>query len=256
MQRQINEIEKNLAHEADSVICCSKYMQDEIASLFEVNPDSITIIPNGVEPEQFRAMPETPTLDIPGDSPVVFFIGRLVPEKGLWHLIRSFALVSRRLPEARLVIGGRGPQRPLLDELVAELGLEERVVFTGFIRDKERNYLYNRADVAVFPSLYEPFGIVALEAMATNTPVVVSDVGGLAEIVRAGYNGLKVAPGNEAEMADAIIRVLTDNQVSQGIVRNAAREIDTTYNWRTIAADTVKVYQQTTISAHRRREVV
>ena len=119
------------------------------------------------------------------------------------------------IPSAKLVIAGRGPQGPELQRLVAELGLGDRVWFSGYVSDDLRDRIYRRANVAVFPSLYEPFGIVALEAMASGTPVVVSDVGGLAEIVVDGETGLKVNPLNEANLASALIRVLSDPRSCQ-----------------------------------------
>jgi glycogen(starch) synthase len=253
---EINEIEKNLALEADSIICCSKHMQQEIATLFGIEKNSVVIIPNGVEAEQFKTIPAEPAVKIPPQDPVVFFIGRLVPEKGVWQLISCFPRVLDKIPEARLVIGGQGPQKPILDKLVASLGISDRVIFTGFIREMERNYVYDRASVAVFPSIYEPFGIVALEAMATRTPVIVSDAGGLAEIIEDQVNGLKVPAGNERELARAIIRVLTEPELAQQMVDRAYDEVHTVYNWNQIALATMEVYRNTTLTAHRQKEVV
>lgn len=256
VQLEINEIEKNLALEADHIICCSQYMHHEICSLFKVHPDAVTIIPNGVEPEQFVPLPEEPRREIDPAEKVVFSLGRLVPEKGLWHLISCFPRVLESIPEARLYIGGRGPQKVILEQNARKLGIEDRVVFTGFIRDKERNYIYNRASVAVFPSLYEPFGIVALEAMATRTPVIVSDVGGLGEIVENQQTGLKVPCGNEADLAQAIISILTNDHMTEQLVQNAARLVDSVYNWTVIAQSTKDVYEQVLARTKPKKEVV
>ncbi|HHV15917.1 MAG TPA: glycosyltransferase family 4 protein [Gelria sp.] len=244
LQLEIHEIEKNLALEADRVICCSQYMQDEINTLFGRSRDDIIIIPNGVDPDIFLPMPENPRFNIGEEDKVIVFLGRLVPEKGVWYLVNSFPQVLAEVPQARLYIGGKGPMSADLRKLTQKLGLEDKVVFTGFIYHEERNYIYHKARVAVFPSLYEPFGIVALEAMATNTPVIVGDVGGLADIVEDGVTGLKVTPANEEELANAITRVLKDENLADNICNNASDVITSVYNWEVIARSTIKVYEQ------------
>ncbi len=243
IQLEINEIEKNLALEAEKVICCSEYMEKEINTLFDVDNDRISIIPNGVDPTLFADLPENPRFNISPNDKVVFFIGRLVPEKGVWQLIDSFPLVIDKVPEAQLYIGGKGPQKLDLKELAKELGIAERVHFTGFIRKHDRNYVYNQAKVAVFPSFYEPFGIVALEAMATNTPVIVGNVGGLAEIVDDRVTGVKIDAGNKKDLANAIIEILTDDEFALYLRNNASKVVENVYSWEAIAQDTAKIYK-------------
>ncbi len=254
-QLQINEIENNLALEADQIICCSQYMQDEICSLFGVHRDMVKIIPNGVDPDQFKALPEKPRLEITPQDIAIVFMGRLVPEKGVWQLINCMPQVLERIADAKLYIGGRGPQKAILEERVAELGLEEQIIFAGFLKEKDRNYVYNRASLAVFPSLYEPFGIVALEAMATRTPVVVSDIGGLSEIVKDQITGLKVPAGNESALAEAIIKVLEDQNLAEQMMQNAWEEVNQVYSWDAIALTTRTVYENVLAGTKKRREV-
>lgn len=254
-QRQINEIENNLALEADQIICCSQYMQDEICTLFGVHRAMVKIIPNGVDPQQFMTLPEAPRIQISPQEKAIVFLGRLVPEKGIWQLINSFAQVQERIADAKLYIGGRGPQKTILEERVAALGLEDNVIFTGFLKEMDRNYIYHHASVAVFPSLYEPFGIVALEAMATRTPVVVSDVGGLAEIVTDGKTGLKVPAGNEGALSEAIIKILEDKKQAGQMIENAFTEVNRIYSWEAIARSTRTVYENALGLTNRRREV-
>ncbi|MDO4540646.1 MAG: glycosyltransferase family 4 protein [Syntrophomonadaceae bacterium] len=244
VQREINEIEKNLALHAERVICCSEYMAQQISCLFGMPQQEIRVIPNGVVPEQYTELPDSVRIQIDRNETVIFFIGRLVPEKGVYQLIQAMPEVIAAVPNARLYIGGRGPQQEILETLIAKLGIKDRVVFTGFLKPHHRNYLYQQASVAVFPSLYEPFGIVALEAMATKTPVIVGDTGGLAEIVRHKENGLKVKPGDEKVLAEEIIRVLKDKELSRRMAENAARELMETYDWNLIAARTIEVYEE------------
>lgn len=243
MQLEINEIEKNLALEADRVICCSKYMQDEITNLFGRPRDDITIIPNGVDPAIFTSMPEKSRFSIGEDEKVIVFLGRLVPEKGIWYLLNIFPRILEKIPQARLYIGGKGILLDELKRLARELGVEDKVVFTGFIYHEERNFIYHKARVAVFPSLYEPFGIVALEAMATRTPVIVGDVGGLADIVEDGVTGLKVAPANEEELVQAVVKVLSDDTLADFLRNNARDKVASIYNWDVIARSTIEIYE-------------
>lgn len=243
VQREINEIEKNLALHAERVICCSNYMAQQISCLFNIPEQEITVIPNGVVPEQYTMLPDNLRVQVDDMEAVIFFIGRLVPEKGVYQLIQAMPAVIRAVPNARLYIGGRGPQQEILETLIAKLGIKDRIVFTGFLKPNHRNYLYQQASVAVFPSIYEPFGIVALEAMATETPVIAGDTGGLAEIIKHEYNGLKVRPGDVEELSEAIIRVLKDRELSRALVQNAARELKEMYNWDAIAAQTIAVYE-------------
>lgn len=256
MQIEINEIEKNLALDSSRVICCSQYMEDEVSNLFGRPREDLRIIPNGVDPDLFTSLPKTPRFDIADDEQVVFFIGRLVPEKGVWQLISCFPEVLKAVPKAKLYIGGRGPQRIILEKLARERGITDKVYFTGFIAKEDRNYVYNRAKVAVFPSLYEPFGIVALEAMATNTPVIVGKVGGLDEIVSDEFNGLKVSPGSEEELATAIIRLLTDEKLIANLKDNGYQTVKTIYSWEVIARATIEVYNEAIRNIERNAKIV
>ncbi|SHH00518.1 Glycosyltransferase involved in cell wall bisynthesis [Thermosyntropha lipolytica DSM 11003] len=245
MQLEINEIEKNLALEADQVICCSRYMQNEVSTLFGIKKEAIYVIPNGVDPELFKKLPSTSPYSYVGENEkAVVFLGRLVPEKGVMQLIQAFSQVVKKVPLARLYIGGRGPQREILEKEVARLGLEEKVVFTGFIGLEDRNLIYKRASLAVFPSLYEPFGIVALEAMVTDTPVIVGNVGGLAEIVEDGVTGLKVNALEIDKLADAMVRLLTDELLAEKLKRNAREKVKNVYSWEAIAKSTADVYRE------------
>lgn len=236
-QVEINDIERNLTLSSSRLICCSRYMQAEINNLFAIDKKQIAIIPNGVS---IDGIENTTTLAERGNN--VFFIGRLVPEKGVQVLINAMSLVLKQIPDARLVIGGRGPCFDDLNRQVAELGIEQSVFMPGYIDDTHKEQLYSEAAVAVFPSLYEPFGIVALEAMAAGTPVVVSEVGGLGEIVKDGFNGLKVPADDEYALASAIIKTLSDRQFTQRLAVNAQRELMSVYNWKNIANLTKEQY--------------
>jgi glycogen(starch) synthase len=178
------------------------------------------------------------------EEKLVFFVGRLVAEKGAEILVRAAPFVLQEMPSVRFVIAGRGPETARIQQVIKELELQTHVTLAGFISDDERDQIFKTADCAVFPSLYEPFGIVALEAMAARVPVVVSEVGGLREVVQHGETGITVYPNNPESCARGILHTLQNPQWAAMRVANAYRKVLTVYNWQTIAAQTTAVYQR------------
>lgn len=246
LQRHISDIEWWLTYEAWRVICCSHYMKNEVRHVFQVPEDKIEIIVNGVNPANFavRSMRVSRDQYAAPDEQIVFYVGRLVQEKGVQVLLDAVPEILARHPKTKFVIAGKGPFAEELHRRTAALGIAHRVYFTGYIDDEVRNSLYSWADVAVFPSLYEPFGIVALEGMAARTPVVVADTGGLSEIVEHGVNGLKFYPGNSHSLADMVVWLLKDRQLAQSLRQRAFRQVQEQFNWRDIALHTRQVYQE------------
>lgn len=243
-QRYINSVEWFLTYEAWKVIVCSKHMENEVKSLFGVPGDKVEILPNGIFPHKFKEPPEKGWVDIPylnNNDRVILFVGRLVQEKGVHILLEAAHKVLHSVPNAKFVIVGKGPMEEHLKHIASSLG--DRVHFTGYASDDELKTLYKRAETAVFPSLYEPFGIVALEAMATETPLVVSDTGGLSEIVKHGQNGLKAYPGNANSLADNILAALHDKKLAANLIRHATSSINNKYDWNKIASKTLAIYQ-------------
>ncbi|MBS4031270.1 MAG: DUF1957 domain-containing protein [Clostridiales bacterium] len=247
LQHKIHRQEKYLVEQADRVICCSNYMANEIIQLFGIPAQKVHVIQNGVVPENILAQP------IKGlqrqhyasdDEFIVFFVGRLVKEKGVEVLLDALPYVFEVYPNTKAIISGKGP---MLEELAAQArqrGIADRVVFTGFITDFERNRLFATADVAVFPSLYEPFGIVALEAMAAGVPVVVSDVGGMGEVVEHEKDGLKVHPGNAKELAEAVKSLLSDRALRERLKKEGRLKAATVYSWNAAAGMTSDIYHK------------
>jgi glycogen(starch) synthase len=246
LQNYISSIEWWLTYEAWKVIVCSGAMKNEVRSIFQLPEDKVKVIPNGIVPEEFTfnsancfprdkyALPE---------EKILFFIGRLVPEKGVQTLLEAAPQILAREPRGKIVIAGTGPYEEELKRLTFTLGLGEKVSFLGYVRDEERNALFSYADLAVFPSLYEPFGIVALEGMAAGVPVVVADTGGLGEIIRHGINGLKFVPGNSDSLSQQVIRVLSDSSLGKTMVQKAREEAIGSYSWAGIAETTLELYR-------------
>ncbi len=249
IQHSINNTEWWLVYEAWRVICASRYMAHEVTDYFRAPTDKIDVIPNGVSADAFarwegkdlsafRAMYALPEEDI------VFNVGRLVYEKGVGVLVEAIPRVLRECPRARFVIAGSGRYGEDLRHRAWQLGVADKTLFTGYIPNEDRDRLYRVAACAVFPSLYEPFGIVALEAMAAQAPVVVSEVGGLAEVVQHSETGITVYPNNPDSLAWGIVHTLTRPDWALQRAANAYRMVLEEYNWPVIARRTAEVYRR------------
>jgi 1,4-alpha-glucan branching enzyme len=239
-QRKIHGIESELVAISQQVICCSNYMAREVGRLFGGGRGGIRVIPNGVNVKNLIPLEEAG--DEMAGGPVIAFLGRLVPEKGVQVLIEALPEIRGRHPGVKLAVAGKGPYEDQLKRLAMEKGVQDCVDFIGFVDDRGRNRLLARAAVAVFPSIYEPFGIVALEAMAAGTPVVVSETGGLSEIISHGIDGLKVPPGNPGILARYVADLLAHPARAQRLSRNAYRKVQGRYSWDQIASETAGTY--------------
>jgi len=249
MQRAIDHMEWQLTYESWRIICCSHFMAQEVREYFNAPADKIDVIPNGITTAQFD---ELEGVDLSSfrsrfaadSEKIVFYVGRLVHEKGLHVLIDAVPHVLKQCPEAKFVIAGTGSMFDSLRQQADALGVSAKVYLTGFISDEDRNRLFKVADCAVFPSLYEPFGIVALEAMAAKTPVVVAETGGLKEVVEHGETGITVYPGNAESLAWGITHTLQHPEWAKARVANAYRRVVSEYNWQHIAGLTRRVYER------------
>jgi len=246
--RMIHQIEWWLTYESWKVICCSNYMRDEVVRFFNTPPDKIAVIPNGVDVSKFEACACSKDLRsryAVENEKIILYVGRLVPEKGVNVLLGAMPGVLRSHPEAKLVVVGEGYYKEELMRISSQMNISPKVYFTGYVDDGTLRSLYKCASVAVFPSLYEPFGIVALEAMASGVPVIVSNTGGFSEIVENDVNGLKVEPNNSDELSHAISYLLDNPDVAERLKREALIKVETTYNWRSIAERTKDLYLKT-----------
>jgi len=243
LQRYISGIEWWLTYESWKVVVCSEAMKKEIEKIFQTPQDKIRVINNGLDIKDTKISKEIPRTSFASpEEKIVLFVGRLVPEKGVQVLIEAMAGVLAFEPKTKLIIAGKGPYEDALKELARRKGLEDRVKFLGFIADEERDALYRYADTIVFPSLYEPFGIVALEGMIAGNPVVVADTGGLSEIIKHEVNGLKCLPGNADSLAEQIIRTFRDKALVNRLVKKAREDVINKYSWDGIAQQTLNLY--------------
>lgn len=247
MQKYINDTEWMLTYESSEVIVNSNYMRNELQRLFGLPYEKINVIPNGVNLNMYNGIEKDYDFRrkyAMDNEKIILFMGRLVYEKGIPTLISAMPKILANYHDAKLLIAGKGG---MIDELRAQvnaMGLGNKVYFTGYLGSKDVQKMYKCADVAVFPSTYEPFGIVALEAMLSGTPVVVSDVGGLNEIVDHGINGMKSYAGNPNSLADSILSLLFDQKLCDTVSKNAIQKVKTEYNWSKITDDTHFAYEK------------
>ena len=242
-QRYINDTEWLLTYEATEVIVNSNYMKGHVQGLFGLPFDKISVIPNGINLNNFTGIDRDYDFRrrfAMDNEKIILYVGRLVYEKGVQHLISAMPKILENYHDSKLVIAGKGGMIDELKSQVESMGLSNKVYFTGYLNQKEVQKMYKCADVAVFPSTYEPFGIVALEAMLAGIPTVVSDIGGLNEIVEHGVNGMKSYTGNPNSIADSVLSLLFDPQLAMNVAKNKVKD---EFNWQKIAQDTHYIYE-------------
>ena len=247
VQRYINDTEWLLTYESSEVIVNSNYMKCELQRLFGLPFEKINVVPNGININNFAGIErdyEFRRQYAMDNEKIILYVGRLVYEKGIQNLISAMPKILNGYHDSKLIIAGKGG---MLDELKAQansMGLGDKVYFTGYLNAKQVQKMYKCADVAVFPSTYEPFGIVALEAMLAGVPTVVSDVGGLNEIIEHGVNGMKSYAGNSNSIADSVLSLLYDQKLCANISKNAKNKVKEQFNWNKIAQDTHFIYEK------------
>ncbi len=247
MQRYINDTEWMLTYESSEVIVNSKFMKNDLQRLFGLPYEKINVVPNGINTTLYSGAERDYDFRrqyASDNEKIILFMGRLVYEKGVQHLISAMPKILDNYHDVKLVIAGKGGMIDELKTQVESMGLSQKVYFTGYLNAKQVTKMYKCADISVFPSTYEPFGIVALEAMLAGVPTVVSDVGGLNEIVEHGVDGMKSYAGNPNSLADSILALLFDHQLCDNIVKKAKAKVKNEYNWTKIAQETHFIYQK------------
>jgi glycogen(starch) synthase len=244
----IDGIEWWATYEADKIIVCSQSMKSEICGHFNLPSDKVYIIPNAIDATQYQISVDRGAVrrryGVGWGEKMVLCVGRLVPQKGIEYFIRAIPTIASRFPEAKFIIVGEGWSRDSLEAEARATGHRGKIRFTGFVSDKEVIDLMTSADVLVVPSIYEPFGIVALEGMATGVPVVASQVGGLSEVIEHDRTGVFVYPRSPDSIAWGIGKVLTDPSYSKWLAENAKDKLEKEYSWETVAMKTVEVYKE------------
>jgi glycogen(starch) synthase len=234
----INSIEWWLTYQAAHVITCSRFMSREVIDGFELPPHKVHLVPNGIDPSGWAPADHTH-----GREPLVLAWGRVQYEKGFQVLVRAMAELRRHHPSLRCVIAGRGSYLPELQTQIDIDGVGDIVQLTGFVPDAELRHLAARAACVVIPSLYEPFGIVALEAMAAGAPLVVARTGGLAETLDGTGAAAMFEPGDHDALARSIAEVVDTPALADRLCAAAAALLTDRYSWDAIATQTLDVYR-------------
>lgn len=245
--QQINQVEWQICYEAWRVIVCSQYMREELQQYFDVPADKIDVIPNGVHASLGDDCSEMELTNLrwryaPHGERLLFFVGRVVYEKGIQVLIRAMPRILAKYPNTKLLIAGKNGQK--MWPLAYELNVENSVEFLGFISDRDRDCIYRIVNAAIFPSLYEPFGIVALEAMACQCNVIASHVGGLREVVEHLRNGLTVYPNDPLSVVWAVDQLFSNPATARRWQEYAQQKTLPQFQWSRIAQMTAALYQQ------------
>jgi glycogen(starch) synthase len=238
LSRQVHAVESWLVRESDSLITCSASMCDEIAELFGPGLAEITVIRNGIEAARWPFATRRPRTG----APELLFVGRLEYEKGVHDAIAALPRIRRAHPGTTLTVAGEGTQLDWFVEQARKHRVLKATRFVGRLDHDELLGALHRADAAVLPSHYEPFGLVALEAAAAGTPLVTSNIGGLGEAVIDGITGMSCPPRDVARLAKAVCAVLDDPAAAQRRAYAARERLTSDFDWHTVADETAQVY--------------
>jgi glycogen synthase len=241
-QSHIHAVERRMVRDADRVITCSAYMRGHVADVFGVDPAGVTAIPNGIDATDLQPVADLPRLRArfaqPGEK-LVLMVGRLVYEKGFHLALDALPRLIERVGGVRFLIAGSGTAEAELKEQADRLGLMEHGSFAGWAGDDVLHSLYRIADLCVVPSLYEPFGLVALEAMASGCPCIVADTGGLREVVPR----LRFRARDSRSLARMAEQLLRDDALRDRLAAEAGEHV-LRFDWADVARQTAAVYAE------------
>lgn len=244
-QTHIHGVESWMARRAERVVVCSHYMREHVCDIFGVEPGQVRVIPNGIDPLDLQPVDDLDALRArfaaPGER-LVLLVGRLVYEKGFQLALDALKPIVEELGDVRFIVAGSGTYEEQLKQQARELELMDHGTFVGWIGDDVLHSLYRIADLTVVPSLYEPFGLVALEAMASGCPCIVADTGGLREVVPPGERvGLRFNGGDAEHLGVMIERMLTDEPLRERLVAEASEHV-LRFDWADVAQQTRAAY--------------
>jgi glycogen(starch) synthase len=254
-QSYIHRIEREMVRRADRVITCSDFMRDHVNQVFRVAKRKITTIQNGIDSRDLEPIEPVDLEELraryaaPGER-LILLVGRLVYEKGFHLALEALPPVIKRLGNVRFVVCGTGTAEADLKEQASQLGLMKHGSFIGWTGDDTLHSLYRVADLCVVPSIYEPFGLVALEAMASGCLCLVADTGGLREVVPGdGTAGLRFRARDPRSLGRMIEMMLTDEELRERLIAEA-REHVLKFDWSEVAAETAAVYDELVLTVN------
>ncbi|MDQ4025487.1 MAG: glycosyltransferase family 4 protein [Actinomycetota bacterium] len=244
-QSHIHGIEKWMANRADRVVTCSAYMREHVSDIYGIDEARVAVIPNGIDPTDLVPVADLDTLRCEFAAPderLVLLVGRLVYEKGFQLALEALPGLIDRVGNVRFIVAGSGTHEQELRTQASELGLDAHGTFVGWIGDDVLHSLYRISDLTVVPSIYEPFGLVALEAMASGCLAIVADTGGLREVVPGdGSVGLRFRSRDSDSLVAILEDVLADDDERHRLVAGA-REHVLKFDWAKVGATTLELY--------------
>ncbi|MBY6287195.1 glycosyltransferase [Nanohaloarchaea archaeon H12] len=243
-QRTIHNLEWYGTYEADQVITVGREFSDEVIQTYDVPEDKVNYIPNGVDLEKFDS--HSQSLDrgryaLDWEN-IVLFVGRMYPQKGPGHLIEAMPDIIDERPETKFVMAGSGAMQHY--QRMAEKRVGDKAFFPGYLPENDIISLMKAAEVTVTPSVYEPFGIVPLEAAACETPTIGSFTGGMKDTIVHEYTGLHTYPEDSQSIANQVERALNDPGWNDWLGNNARDRVEDNFRWEQITAWTTGIYQK------------
>lgn len=235
INRNVYDIERQGLESADHIISVSQYTKNTIVEKYGIHPDRVTVVHNAAAKMEGR---DRKSGDRPHGRKIVLFLGRITFQKGPDYFIEAASMVLKRVPDAVFVMAGSGDMMPEMVEKAARLNLGRHFHFTGFLRGEDVERIYAMSDVYVMPSVSEPFGISALEAMRHDVPVIMSKQSGVSEVAQ---HALKVDFWDVNELSNKIMAVLTYPALGREMTKRAGEEIDAVH-WEAAAEKIMSVY--------------
>jgi 1,4-alpha-glucan branching enzyme len=243
--RWTDQIERRVAQAVDLIITGSCFSQQQLAQELGVAAEKVRVVYYGVD-ERYQPGPADEAMKRklnPAGGPILLHVGSLKGRKNLPLLLDAFADIQREFPDARLVLAGRGPEEATLQNQVKQLGIDQAVLFAGFVSEAEKLAYYRCATLFVSTSLLEGFGFAVAEAMACGCPVVATKAGSLPEVVADGKAGLLVPINDPVALADAIRIVWRDQRLAQQLAAAGVARVNALFRWENAAKRTWQLYK-------------
>ena len=243
---KLSKLEKQAAEKANIIITISKYTQNKIIQLYEIEKEKIRIVPNGVDIQKFKPLKNQSTIKRQigiNNRQCVLFVGRLIPRKGLSFLVQAAKHIIKEKEQTAFVIVGDGPQKNQLIAYLEKNRIRKNFIFLGDIKDEILPLIYNCAEVFVFPSVQEGQGIALLEAQAVSKPVITFNTGGVRETILNQETGLLVEP-NSKELANAIIKLLKNEEMRNKMGKKGREFVSKNFSWEKSAKKLLETYKE------------
>lgn len=246
VNQHVYDIERKGMETADAIIAVSNFTKNIITERYGINSAKVSVVHNGIDSFEYKNLPSELQMIKQDGTQIVLFVGRITLQKGPDYFIHTAKKVLHYYPKTLFVVVGSGDMQTQLMQEAAYLGISDKVLFTGFLRGDELNKLYQAADLCVFPSVSEPFGITALESLLNGTPVLVSKQSGVTEVIS---NALKVDFWDTDEMTNKIIAVLEYEPLKACLREYGGREVRKV-DWGHSAKKCVDIYSNVLSNYH------